>query len=301
MPTYTVISQTTLNKTNSMAIIRYIERVSVTNKRTAHEYLSRLITFETFITEKYNFSVDELTINKLFNFRDDIYELLASYVSWLSERVSKDGYRLSPISIKSRVITVKTFLEYFDIEINQRKFRIKVKLPRVAIQYKEALSKEDIIRMLEACSRFKLKTYLIFLAATGTRASEAASIRIKDLDFANSKVNIRAEFIKTKTGRYCFLTDELKEYLKTWIDIKYRERRLYLRDKHCNQIVKPKIKENDLIFSSSFSYDGDSYTANNGKRISEKDNVTNIYVTLLMDFNKLISQFPVQEGLLVYS
>jgi hypothetical protein len=65
--------------------------------------------------------------------------------------------------------------------------------------------------------------------------------------------------------------------------------------------VKPKIKENDLIFSSSFSYDGDSYTTNNGKRISEQDNVTNIYVTLLMDFNKLISQFPVQEGLLVYS
>ena len=111
-----------------MAIIRYVERISVTNKRTANEYLSRLITFETFIKEKYNFSVDELTINKLFDFRDDIYELLASYVAWLSERVSKDGFKLSPISIKSRVITVKTFLEYFDVEINQRKFRIKVKL-----------------------------------------------------------------------------------------------------------------------------------------------------------------------------
>jgi hypothetical protein len=97
MPTYTAISQTTLNKTNSMAIIRYVERISVTNKRTANEYLSRLITFETFINEKYNFSVDELTINKLFNFREDIYELLASYVAWLSSRVDKNGYKLSAV------------------------------------------------------------------------------------------------------------------------------------------------------------------------------------------------------------
>jgi len=149
MPTYTVISQTTLNKTKSMAIIRYVERISVTNKRTANEYLSRLITFETFINEKYNFSVDELTINKLFNFKDDIYELLAAYVAWLSARVDKNGYKLSAISIKSRIVTVRRFLETFDIDISQRKFQLKVSLPRVAIQFKEAISKEEIIKMLE--------------------------------------------------------------------------------------------------------------------------------------------------------
>ena len=156
-----------------MAIIRYVERISVTNKRTVNEYLSRLITFETFINEKYNFSVDELTINKLFDFKDDIYELLSAYVAWLSARVDKNGYKLSAISIKNRIVTVRRFLETFDIDISQRKFQLKVSLPRVAIQFKEAISKEEIIRMLETCSRFKLKTYLIFLAATGTSASEA--------------------------------------------------------------------------------------------------------------------------------
>jgi hypothetical protein len=89
------------------------------------------------------------------------------------------------------------------------------------------------------------------------------------------------------------MTDELKEYLNQWIDIKYRERRLYLRDKHCNKIVKPIKKEDDLVFSSSFTYDGDSYNANNGKRANEQDNVTNIYVTLLMDFNKMINQLKI--------
>lgn len=119
MPIYTVISQSTLNKTKSMAIIRYVERISVTNKRTANEYLSRLITFETFIRENYNFSVDELTINKLFDFKENIYELLASYVAWLSSRVDKNGYKLSAVSIKNRIVTVRRFLETFDIDISE--------------------------------------------------------------------------------------------------------------------------------------------------------------------------------------
>lgn len=105
MPTYTVISQTTLNKTKSMAIIRYVERISVTNKRTANEYLSRLITFETFINEKYNFSVDELTINKLFDFKDDIYELLAAYVAWFQYILTRSKkYKLKILRELNRLI-----------------------------------------------------------------------------------------------------------------------------------------------------------------------------------------------------
>ena len=89
MPSYTVIPQHTLEKTQSQAILKYIKSVSVGNKRTANEYLGRLLTFETFIKGNYSFSVDELTINKVFTV--DIYDLLSNYVSWLSERTNKDG------------------------------------------------------------------------------------------------------------------------------------------------------------------------------------------------------------------
>jgi integrase len=166
VPSYTIIPQTTLRKTQSEAIGKYIKMISVNNSRTGNEYLTRLITFETYIKEHYPFSLDELTINKLFNYRENIYELLAA-VSWLSQRIGKDGYKLSNVSIKQRVITAKNFLEFFDIDINPRKFKLKVKMPRVVMQYKEALTKEDIIKILEACGKFKLKTYLLFLAATG--------------------------------------------------------------------------------------------------------------------------------------
>ena len=109
-----------LERTSSRAINRYVQRIP--NKRTRIEYLGRLITFETFIKENYNFSVDELTINKLFDFREDIYELLASYVAWLTARVDKNGYKLSAVSIKNRIVTIRRFLETFDIDISQRKF-----------------------------------------------------------------------------------------------------------------------------------------------------------------------------------
>jgi integrase len=281
-----------LERTSSRAISSYIQRIP--NKRTGIEYLSRLLTFETFIKENYNFSVDELTINKLFNFRENIYDLLSSYVAWLSNRVDKNGHKLEPSSIKNNVILVRTFLESFDIDINQRKFRLNVKLPRVPRQYKKALSKEDITRMLESCSKFKLKVYLLFLASTGARASEAASVRIRDLDFKNSKVEFRAQFTKTGVGRYMYLTNELKEYLKLWIDYKYKERRLYLRDQHINRKIKPNIREDDLVFSSFFTYDGDSYNNSswNSRKegVSEQDNVANIYTTLVIDFNRLANQ-----------
>jgi hypothetical protein len=83
-------------RTSSRAINSYIQKIP--HKRTGLEYLGRLLTFETFIKENYNFSVDELTINKLFDFRENIYEVLSSYVRWLSARIDKDGHKLSAVS-----------------------------------------------------------------------------------------------------------------------------------------------------------------------------------------------------------
>ena len=158
MPSYTVIPQHTLEKTQSQAILKYIKSVSVGNKRTANEYLGRLLTFETFIKENYSFSLDELTINKVFTV--DIYDLLSNYVDWLSRRTNKDGSKLlSSVSIKNRIINTKNFLEYFGIPINSHTFKLRVRLPRVFDQYKEALTKDDIIKILNACPSIKLKTY----------------------------------------------------------------------------------------------------------------------------------------------
>ena len=61
-------------------------------------------------------------------------------------------------------MTVKNFFEYSDIDITPRKFKLKVKLPRIVRKKKEALSKEDIIEILNISDNIRLRTYLILLA-----------------------------------------------------------------------------------------------------------------------------------------
>jgi integrase len=82
--------------------------------------------------------------------------------------------------------------------ISRRKFKLKVKLLKVVRKNKEALSKEDIIDILNTCSDLRLKTYVMLLAGTGMRATEALSIRIKDIDLKSNpaKVFVRGEYTK---------------------------------------------------------------------------------------------------------
>ena len=119
-------------------------------------------------------------------------------------------------------------LEYYDVDISPRKFKLKVKLPKVVRRNKEALSKEDIVNILNTCSDIRLKTYVMLLAATGMRAVEALSIRIKDLDLQShpQRLFVKGEFTKTRSDRTIFLTTEVAHQLSSWLDYKYRSRRV---------------------------------------------------------------------------
>jgi integrase len=132
----------------------------------------------------------------------------------------QNHYNISSSTLKARIITAKNFLEYYDVDLSPRKFKLKVKIPKLIRKNKEALSKEDVIDILNACSDIRLKTYVMLLAATGFRAVEALSIRIKDLhlDSRPPKIFVRGEYTKTKTDRYIFLTEELAVQLKQWME-----------------------------------------------------------------------------------
>ncbi|MFL6423742.1 MAG: tyrosine-type recombinase/integrase [Nitrososphaeraceae archaeon] len=152
-------------------------------------------------------------------------------------------------------MTIKNFFEYYDVDISPRKFKLKVKIPKVIRKSKEALSKEDIINILNACSEIRLKTYVMLLAGTGLRAVEALSIRIKDLNLQPrpAKIFVRGEYTKTKTDRYVFLTEEVLNQLKQWLDYKHRTRRVCHKDNHTGKTISkyitPQRNDNDLVFA----------------------------------------------------
>ena len=128
------------------AITAYIRNIRTMSNSTAEEYLSRLNNFENFVAKEYDIP---LTINdliaKIKNAILDPYDILNGYADYLRK------CNITALTLKQRVVTVKNFLEYCDVDISPRKFKLKLKLPKVVIKKKEALSKEDIIDILNIC------------------------------------------------------------------------------------------------------------------------------------------------------
>jgi integrase len=206
--------------------------------------------FEKFVTSQYNNITLDNLIKDINNGKEiDPYEVLSNYCIYLQEK----GIQTS--TLKNRVITVKNFLEFNDVDISPRKFKLKVKFPRNIGRTREALDKNDIINILNGCSEIRLKTYVMLLASTGMRATEALSIRLKDLDFESNpaKLSIRGQYTKTKVDRYVFLTSELVGQLTKWLDFKYRTRRICYKDKETGKTITeyrtPEKIPNELIFS----------------------------------------------------
>jgi integrase len=214
---------------------------------TAREYSWRLNYFKDFIENKYGFSVDGL-VSEIKKEQRDIYDVLNSYAAHLK------SCNISALTLKQRIVTVKNFFEYCDVDISPRRFKLKVKLPKAVRRKKEALSKEDIVEILNVCDNIRLRTYVILLAATGMRAVEALSIRIKDIDFDSNPANlfVRGEFTKTKVDRMIFLTEELSQQLKSWLDYKHRTRRVCHQDRQQGKTITeyrtPDKRDTDLVF-----------------------------------------------------
>jgi integrase len=200
--------------------------------------MARLKTFSIFVKTEYKMETTDDLISSLKSGQIDQYQCLNRFVSYLRKHHS-----LSPLTLKGQLITAKNFLEYHDIDFSPRRFRIKCKLPKIVKRIKQPLTKEDVVRILNSCFNIRLKTYVSTLASTGMRATEALSIRLKDINFDKNTISLRGEYTKTKTDRTIFMTTELATQLKTFLDWKYRRRRISAR-----QYRVPERSDEDLIF-----------------------------------------------------
>jgi integrase len=229
---------------------KYLTTIKSMSNSTAKEYSFRLNRFNSFVSDEYHKSIDIL-VDMIKEGHEDVYNIMSKYILYLQNNSNS----ISSLTLKQWVVTVKNFLEYHDVDISPRKFKLKVKIPKVVRRDKQALSKEDIIEILNACSDIRLKTYVVLLAATGMRAVEALSIRIKDIDFKSNppKLFVRAETTKTKTDRSIFLTSETAKQIGAWLDYKHRTRRVCHTDtskgrKTITEYRTPKKSQDDLVF-----------------------------------------------------
>jgi integrase len=166
---------------------------------TAYQYRVRLDNFRHFVNTELHLSIDNLIL-QLEKGVLDVYHVFSKYLTYLCS--TSNGHARSPSAVKFLVNTARGFLEsQSEIEISERKFRLRVKIPKNIIKKKDALSKTDIIDIINSCSDVRLRTYVLLHATTGMKATESLSTRIcdYDLDSVHPTVAIRGENTKTKT------------------------------------------------------------------------------------------------------
>jgi len=250
----------------------FLEAISRMNAASAKIYGQRLKNFNDFCLKQYNFDTDRI-INEIKLNRIDPYKVLNQFIDYLQY-----SHTLSPLTLNQQIITTKNLFEYHDVNISNAKFKFKVKFPRTVRRHKQALSKDDVCNIINSCSQIRLKTYVILLAATGMRAVEALSVRIKDFDSKSRKIILRGGFTKTRTERIIWLTEEASKQIEALIEYKYRSRRVcyYNARKHLavNEYRTPAKNENDLIFAVR----------------QTKPNPKNIYNHLSADFGKTLAR-----------
>ena len=203
----------------------FLDTVGKNSRKTRSNYETALVHLESFLSNRYDgkYNVDSI-IDLISRNQMNVYELLDGFVSF--ECIKGSQEKNMPQSIKTHTAGIKSYFAYYDIDIIPSKFKRKVKMPKTLYEKEEPLDAADIRKILLACNNRRLKTYLLILASGGLRAVEACAIRVKDIDFKikPTMIHIRAEYAKTRVGRDIYISDEATQYLKQWLDWKYRER-----------------------------------------------------------------------------
>lgn len=245
----------------SKAVQKYIARKATQNESTASTYKSYLMNFANFVFIKYDgIELDDF-IEEIKKDKHNPYDVLAEFAAFLKneKKGSKNGGRsISSNSINFITVTTRKFLRFSGVPVDKEDFKEYVSLPRKERAEMEALDKADVIEILNGCNgQHRLKVFLLFLAATGARAIEAASVRIADLNLEPKDgelptVTFRSSTTKTRQTRTCYLTSELATQLKLWIKGKYEPHRTTLRRRDGSEyqdFVSPEQKPEDLVFS----------------------------------------------------
>jgi integrase len=252
----------------------FLESIERNSSRTRKNYETGLVHLQSFLTRKYDNTYSlESVIQELKDNRLDVYELIDNFITY---EVNKQGIeKVAAQSIMAHLIGIKSYFAYHDVDIIPSKFKRKVKLPKEAREDQEPLDVENIRKILLICNNRRLKIYILILASGGMRAIEGLAIRLKDIDFSVSptKIHIRKEYAKTRISRTIYISDEATNYLKKWIDWKYR-------DKDDDKWTK-KPKPDDLIFSV--------YSTTN------EANPAHLYVKMVREFEKVLKAAGLDE------
>ena len=117
----------------------------------------------------------------------------------------------SPISLNAAITGLKFF---FDITLGRGELMAKMQPVRVPQKLPVILSREEVARLIAACTNLKHQTALSLAYGTGLRAGEVVALKFGDID--SERMTSRVEQGKGRKDRYAMLSPILLERLRVW-------------------------------------------------------------------------------------
>jgi integrase len=258
----------------------YIGAFKASNNATAEAYRVRLRLFSQYLDAEKKTSIDAI-VKKMQSRKEDPYSIVAGFAAHMGSKNVSARYQTQTVK------TIRNFLETNDVELSDHKFKLRVKLKRVIKKKKTPLSKEEVYQIIRACAGdMRLTTYVMFLASTGMRATEALYVKPKDINFEAEPpfVFVHGEHTKTGADRIVYLTAEMVEQLRTYLAWKYRERRTRYTDKKPQYgRYEPELNDDHPVFLP-FHHEG-----------AKLPRMDSAYQTLLFHFTRTLKRLKLDE------
>ena len=206
----------------------YLNSKSAINTRRMAE--TSLTQFSRFTESEYHKTPEEIIVD----LKDDskalekIYTVLNKWITWLGQdhpeiityrgrykNIKKTFKAIHPNTQKQYLNHIKGFLEDVGgFDINNRRLRKRVRLPKAEEEEPEPLTKEELRILLDNCSN-KKKTMFMVLKDSGMRIGEVLQLQKKHFDTSKTPIEIHIPSFATKTkkARTTFVTQETRHIL----------------------------------------------------------------------------------------
>lgn len=179
-----------------------MEKLKNSSKHTLRAYKRDLFDFYEYLKKS---SLDYLNITR---------NSLRGFLVELKEK------GLDKRSISRKISSIRSFYRFLLKEgVIEKNPVTTLELPKIDKKLPTFLTEEEVIKLINSPNDKKLigfrdKLILIFLYSTGMRVSEIVSLKVSQLDIDKGEVIITG---KGKKDRVIFLTDELKDMIKSYL------------------------------------------------------------------------------------
>lgn len=197
----------------------FLEGIKTLQYSTRTNYLASLNRFEKFCNFRYEGRktqgiLDEL--NSLKNQEKDeaLFGVLQDFVNWL---VDED---LSIPTIHQYFQIVTYYFSYQGIRVHPIDLHQNVKLPKKIKEKLHPLTRNEITQLFQFVPQHRKMLYLVMIGS-GMRIREPVALRKKDFDLnypKRIKIEIPAQFTKTKMAHTTFVSREAENYLRPHLE-----------------------------------------------------------------------------------